>query len=528
MSVSTKHPQYVSMEYSWMALRDAYTGSAAVKGAMDYRYGSDRGRYAGTAYLPVPTGMNAEQYGAYRDRASWLGATEHAVHGLSGAAFRRDPVVTVPAVLEPQLLDITQTGMPLRAFAEHVVAETLLMGRYGVLLDFPPEGEDLSGVMEVPGVIPAPLVDPRPYWIGYQAEEIYNWRTRYWAGKTILTLVVLRECVPVVHAVWPSDDFFKVEEQTQYRVLRLDEAGEYEVSLWWEAPQRHAIAPPPVLIRAWKPRREDRPLTAIPFRFFGPGSLIRFYGQGNLEPSVQKSLMEPVVEKNYLNYRHSADKEHGLHMLIPTAYVCSNSEPPAEPLTRGATIAWWIADNQAKVGELKGPDSLAEHDKAMAEDKQDMALFTARLLESTPLVPETATQVRVRTAGSDSPMQGLLRTVSEGLTQTLQLHAWWNGSVERVDDPSISVVLNSDLLASTMDPQTLTALTSALLQHTISYETYWYNLQQGEIARPLVTAEEEQELIDLRREQQALAFPPLVVRPGQGPPVPAGQNGRAG
>jgi hypothetical protein len=110
--------------------------------------------------------------------------------------------------------------------------------------------------------------------------------------------------------------------------------------------------------------------------------------------------------------------------------------------------------------------------------------------------------------------------VSQGLTWALQTHAWWAGMTENVDDPAIHVDLNTDLVSTTMEPQMLTALMTALLNGTISQEMYYYNLQQGEVAIPGVSFEEEQAL----REAQ-LAQQPLVA-PSPAPP-PAGQNGAA-
>ena len=72
----------------------------------------------------------------------------------------------------------------------------------------------------------------------------------------------------------------------------------------------------------------------------------------------------------------------------------------------------------------------------------------------------------------------------------------------------------------------LTALTQALLQNTISFETYYYQLQQGEVARPLVPVEDELELIELRKEQQPLAQP-LTPRGGQAPARAVNANGAA-
>jgi len=509
MSVSIPHTAYQAMLPLWEAYRTASIGEAAVKGARDFTRAS-RGLYApGTRYLPRPAGMKREdQYAAYRDRPSWIGATERAVQGITGSIFRHEPQLEVPAALEPQIADITQTGVDLRALAEGVVSEDLLMGRYGILVDYPQ-----AGVAPDDGVFLAP-VDQRPYWIPYQAEEIINWRTVRHQGKTILSLVVLKECVPVVQGAWGSDDFFLTQDRIQYRVLRLDESGRYEVSVWIEDPgqvgraQRRAT-----LAQVWIPTRQGIALDFIPFKFVGSFTT---------EPSIQKSLLDGLIHRNFLCWRHSADKEHGLHLTaMPQMYVAADMDTPPE-LYVGASQALFLPKGStAGIVEFHG-HGLQPHENAIKEDLEIMAMMGARLLEPPPRTAETATAVQWRMAGQDSPVQRLVGTCSQALTWALQVHAWWGGFTENVDDPAIGVVLNKDLVSTIMEPQMLQALMQALLNGTISYETFFFNLQRGEIARPLVDVEEERALIE-----DAMAQRPLVtVAPGPSTPPP-GRNGAA-
>ena len=95
-------------------------------------------------------------------------------------------------------------------------------------------------------------------------------------------------------------------------------------------------------------------------------------------------------------------------------------------------------------------------------------------------------------------MQALVGTVSSGLTQALQIHAWWAGVTENPTDATIMIVLNKDLVATQAEPALLKVLMEMLLSGTISYETWYYNLQRGEIARPLISVTEEQALLEVR------------------------------
>jgi Domain of unknown function (DUF4055) len=505
MSVTTRHPQYMRFYDRWVSLRDAYEGDAQIRNAYPIT-STGRSRTTRSRYLPRPAGMRRdEQYAAYVERPTFFGATERTVQGMTGTVFRREPVIEAPTPMEPQVADITQTGISLRMFAEQAVRETLLMGRFGVLIDFP------HGTLTPDGDLIAPDLTARPYWIPYATENIINWRTIQRQGDTLLSLVVLQEVTSVPQGVWGSDDFFVTQDVITYRVLRLTDEGFCEVSVWREdaGPVRLRTA---TLQEVWVPLRQGKPLDFLPFVFMAPFSL---------ESDVQKSLVEALVAINYRHYRHSADYENALHWSgNPVPYVCANIDPLTE-LAVGGGIAWQIPDNQAKVGMLEtNPAGLPAHQVALEADKKDMAILGARLLEPQPAVQETLGAVLMRNQGGDSPLQSLVSSVSQGLTWALQTHCWWAGLTEDPDDPAVHVSLNKDLVSASMEPTMLTALTAALLQGTISYETYYHNLQQGEIARPLIPVEEEQELIAIAKEQQ-----PLVAVP-TGAPLP-GRNGAA-
>jgi len=143
------------------------------------------------------------------------------------------------------------------------------------------------------------------------------------------------------------------------------------------------------------------------------------------------------------------------------------------------------------------------------------------LLEAAPQVAETLGANVSRLSGAESPIQTLLSTVSQGITAALQTHAWWAGFTEQDTDEAIVFELNRDIVARTMDPQLLQVLMNALLQDTISQETFYWNLQQGEVARPGIDFDEEQALIEIQREQRPLA--PVAVAPGQRGQPPAQQ-----
>jgi hypothetical protein len=236
-----------------------------------------------------------------------------------------------------------------------------------------------------------------------------------------------------------------------------------------------------------------------------------FLSPFSLEPMIEKSLLEALVEINYQHYRHSADYEHGLHLTaLPTPYICASQLAPTTELLIGSAMAWVINDSTAKVGMLEFQGhGLQSHERAMETDIKNMAALGARLLEGMPLVAETATGVLARSQGAESPAKSLAKTVSLGLTQALQVHAWWAGATSIPDDDAIYLRLNTDLVSNRMDPAMLKVLMEALLNGTLSYETFYWNLERGDMTRPGIDAEEEQALLEVQEMARPLAGPAL-------------------
>ena len=145
-------------------------------------------------------------------------------------------------------------------------------------------------------------------------------------------MIVLEEGIPMRQGPWGTDDYFVIKTQLQRRVLRLNEQGVYEVSVWVQVPgslggTAATFAPTQV----WVPLRLGEPLTFIPFVTMTPLSL---------RIDVVQSLMEPLVEIAFRYFRHSADYEHALHLTsLPTPWIAGDLDPLTELLI-GSLTAW--------------------------------------------------------------------------------------------------------------------------------------------------------------------------------------------
>ncbi len=127
----------------------------------------------------------------------------------------------------------------------------------------------------------------------------------------------------------------------------------------------------------------------------------------------------------------------------------------------------------------------------MERKEKTMAMLGARLLEEQPRSQETATAVRMRHGGEHATLRTEAGSVEADLTRALQMHAWWAGNETTPNDVEASVNLNKDFLPEPMDPEMLKAAILALQSEHVSFETFYYWLQRGEMARPGISDEEE-------------------------------------
>ena len=134
---------------------------------------------------------------------------------------------------------------------------------------------------------------------------------------------------------------------------------------------------------------------------------------------------------------------------------------------------------------------LQSHERAMENDKIEMATLGARLLEERPDVQETLGAVQLRHSGDTGSLRSLANLTSQGLTQVLQWHHYWDGQTENTSDAAYEMLLNTDFVSARLSSQDLQALTLAWQQGGISQETYLWNLRQGEILPPDIDPEDE-------------------------------------
>lgn len=460
------HPDYDAMAPTWRKLRDVYAGrDALIRG--------------GTRYLPQPTRMDDARYAEYVSRPKWFGATKRTVQAFEGLAFRQPMALQVPTSLTPHLARVTSSGVSLQGLAKLAFRETLLMGRYGLLVDMGANGE-------------------RPFWAGYPAESILDWDEDVIDGQQRVTRVVL------VETTWGRTASGAKVPQQQRRILEL--VDRVYLQRIEQLSDTGVVVGGVDVVTA----RQRRPLDFLPFVFVGTN---------DLEPSLELSALNDLVDTNLAYWRHSADYEWSLHLTAsPTPWVTGHDAAldigpdgtVETELILGSDTAIMLREADAKIGilEFQG-HGLEPIRQALTDDKLEMASLGARLLEGQPTTDETLGAAQMRQIGDTSVLMALAGTLSTALTQLLRYHAFWFGAASTPDDPKITCMLPTNFSTARLEPQLLAGLMAAVQAGLLSHETLYWNAQQGEMAEPGVSFEQELARIE--------AATPAMVRLLPGP-----------
>jgi hypothetical protein len=394
--------------------------------------------------------------------------------------------VEVPAAIKGYLDDVTMAGVSMDALAMEVLDEILSVGRIGILVDHPSAPDNVVPLT----VDVAQRQGLRPMLKAYPAESITNWKFGRVANSWVLVEVRLKECVEVVTGDGP---FPKVEEQVQYRVLDLDEAGQYR--------QRLFKCDKGVDVQIGDdiyPLMNGNKLDYIPFAVFGAD------GKGD---EIDEPPLIDLIDANIALYQINADYRHGLHFTgLPTPVVSGYvPEKEGEKFYIGSTSAWVFPDPQAKATYLEFTgQGLSELRQAISAKQQEMAMLGARMIaDETQKARETLGATQIKRQGENGVLSRIAQAVSEGLEWALDIFAQWAGAAGEV-----TFQLNRDFEPTLVDAPTLTALTASLQAGAISPQEFFDLLQRGDLVEADMSFEEHQAQVEANAPPK-----PVVVAP---------------
>lgn len=464
MPANTTHPDYDANVVAWKKCRDCAKGQSAIHAA-------------GEVYLPKLSGETKEDYDKRKNRALYFNATGRTLDAMTGMIFRKAPVVDVPASMAGIVADVDMGGKPLLSFCEAITEELVQVGRVGVLVEYP-KADTTQGI----SVADAEKIGLRPYLALYKTESIINWEYGRVGNRTVLTKVVLAELEKV-----DGTDEFKHEYVEQWRVLDLFE-GKYRVRIFRKVKDKQD---PVQFGDDYFPLRKNSTITEIPFIGIAPNGLTL---------NISASPIDALADVNVSHYMLTADYEHGLHFTgLPTPVFAGFSmttfdaegQPVSKTISIGSSegIVSDNADAKAYYLEFQGA-GLQQIRDALSDKKDMMAALGARLLANDKRAAEAAETAVIHRAGENSVLASIANAVSSGLTNAFKWLAEWSSATG-----DISIALNTDYMPVWMTPQMLAELVKAYQAGTISFETLFWNLQEGEVIQAGRTLDEEKEAI---------------------------------
>lgn len=496
MAVDTTHPEYDAAAPGWEIVRDCMGGVR-------------RMRKNATKYIPMLFKQSPLEYADYVNGAQFLNACKRTWQAFIGFVYRQNPdlkVVNSPE-MERFTKDATLTGKTFYDYGKQVVGEAMAVGRRATVIDF------------------QLLPEPRPFLVGFDTEDIINWRFGRVQNQTVLVMLTLKETVQE-----RGDDEFQVKEAEQWRVFELLQGPEDPIGdaampevtpfLRVRTYRRRSRAGTTTkkksepeesgfeVIREEFPNRRGFPLTRIN---------VVFHGAEENSVCPGPVPLEDIAHINVGHYRNSADHENALHACgAPTPIAAGfdmtveEGQAPKE-LTLGTSKAWVTEKADAKAYYLAYDGSAATVFTTEMEAKEKrMAALGARMLErqSSGKGQEAFETVQIRASGDMSALMTLTILNSQSLTEVLQWVMWWqdNRIVKPSDTPAEQAhyELNTEFLQMVMDAPMLSALIQANIAGKLTDEELFEQMQKGGVIPSEKTFEQHKE------EVARIAFPSVV------------------
>lgn len=368
----------------------------------------------------------------YKEDAILTNFTRLTRDGLKGLVFRKPSVVELPGEMEYLRYDATGENLNFNQLLAKSIDEVLETGRYGLLADYPKAEPDLSGIDKEQLGYYARI---KPY----RAEHIINHKRKYVGSKYVLSLVTLCEFVDC------AEDPFSWKQETQYRVLMLDENNEYCQIVYKQEPKD---LEPTVVDELFYPvDYSGNRLNEIPFVFIGAE---------NNDPDYDSIPLYDLSVLNIGHYRNSADYEESVYITgQPYPVVCVGDNSPEQFQAANPNGVKFGSRAGLVVGaggsaQLLQANANQLADAAMARKEIQAAAIGARLI-APPGGRETAEGARIRYGAQNSALYIITENVSKGLESVTQWCCIFMGA----NPLQVTIQLNKQFYDETADPNLL-------------------------------------------------------------------------
>ena len=456
---SVKSQAYLDQLDDWTLVNDCFAGTRAV-------------RDKGTAYLPQNPSEFQDDYNTRLNQANFWNASKRTRDGLVGMVFRKNPVLAQPSEDEDQrgemadpvppeilkhLENVDLQGSHFDVFTKEVFRDALSDGHAFILVDMPPPVP-----VEEPTVTKRDELGRRPYWVRINKEQVINWRAENNPdGVTVLTQVTIREQVTV-----PAGQFLDAEE-TRYLVLRPGS---------WER---------------WKVEEEKNKETVVTLIDSGTTSLdvipLAPVYTNRVGFMISAPPLLDLCFENLRHYRLQSDLDTIMHVCnVPILTAIGRDDTTAKLVVGPFTAVDLPMGAELKYTEHSGP-AIEAAQAELGNSKANMATLGLLLLSQRPQVAQTATESVIDDKAESSELAGMARGLEDGIETALMYHAAYLNQKS-----GGSVTVNKDFAKLGLDPQKITAISTAVEKRQLSLETMWEIMQRADELPNTFDAKKEQ------------------------------------
>lgn len=468
-NVDSYHPDYAKYAPRWEKARDIIEGEDEIK-ALGKR----------ETYLPrlsghTNTSEGKADYNSFVEYAELYNATGRTVEAYRGLLNRKLPLIRTPKKMEEMLDHITIKDESIYTFLEQMETEIITTNRVGIFIDYP-YYDNANGPLTKDR---AEKLNMTPYLSMYTTESIINWSESRINNKIVTDMVVLKE-VDYVRTT-----AFAPEEITTYRILELDEEGYYRqvivqdmtISNNTGSQKRGTYS---VVKDTVYPMQNGEYMTYIPF--------YPVTAQG-ITWDLSKSIIEDLVNVNIAHYRDTAFHQKAIAWTASPTAVFSGLPDDSPSIGIGSSQAIVIAPGgTAKYLEYEGR-GLTDIANALEKKEVQMAVLGAKILGAEKRGVESGLAATVHRAGEQGILADVANSVGTAMTKALKIIADWAGISYQYS--KIRVDINKDFTPVPIDANTIVALSKEVDAGHISYESYVWALQRGEIIPSDTTPAEE-------------------------------------
>ena len=444
-------PEVTWAQSEWQKVRDVVAGEKAVKDA-------------GAKYLPPINPLddspeNIERNKQYIFRTYYFNGTGRTLEGLVGIAFQQWPEIILPDAMAVMEEDADGAGGGLVNQSHRSLEELLVVGRGGLLVDYPETAVAVSLQDQNDSRVHSMIIQ-------YKAEQIVNWRV----GPSRLPELI------VLHEVYEFENDYDVELKDQWRELRMIE-GVYVLKIWRTPEKGNG----PELISESIPKDGwGNPFDHIPFYFMG--------AMDN-DAEIDKAPLLDLANANLAHYRSSANHFDAEYYVNQPQYwvIGADAQWMQEMKEAGIYFGSRAIGSIPSGGDVKllqpAPNSMAS--ESMNRIKQDMVSLGARLLTPGEAV-KTTDQAKADIASSNSVLSLAADNISNAYTEALYDAA----AFMRIETDEIVFKIHTDFGGVMIDTVALKELVAAWQAGSIPDSDHWSNMRQLGVIDPQKTDDE--------------------------------------